>query len=295
VTAPAWSVNVNCSADLSAGVGDHFLLLLAPPAVITVSIEMIVPMRWPPGIPLGLHQLSESVTHKGWTIVLAGHDCGPFIPDLTIPFLNFWYAIMWPFSSRKMSFSASTVQANGTAIACAQLPLFGLMTCGDIATTPTAFPLTAILNSLDVGMTWLDIEIGWMSNVVSVVTDLIFSLFSDAPDAISGQAMQKLFPWKDKANIAKAAVSSLTGLLISAGACEASGGEYPANLGFSMSSPYFGFGGSVSYSKGSGVTLQAQGSAAGVVTSAKGNVANPTAAASGEAKVTALGAFSKKI
>ncbi|MEO7327672.1 MAG: hypothetical protein ABI193_03770, partial [Minicystis sp.] len=268
-----------------------------PPAVITVSIEMIVPMRWPPGIPLGLHQLSEDVTHKGWTIVLAGHDCGPLIPDLTIPPLipNLWYAIMWPFSSRKMSFSASTVKANGNAIACAQLPLFGLMTCGDIATTPTAFPLTAVLNSLDVGMTWLDIEIGWMTNVASMTIDLIFSLFSSAPEGLSGQFASKFFPWKDKANIAKAAVSSLTGLAISAGACQASGGEYPVSLNAGMSSPYFGFGASVSYSKGSGVTVQAQGSAASVVGSVKGNVANPTAAPSGEAKASLLGLFSTKI
>lgn len=177
-------VKVNVIIDFSVGVLSHNML--APPAipapVPTVSVEMIATMMWTLGFLANQNKFSNGakpVTHRGMWIVLDGHDCGMMIPDLTIPPApNIAYPLFWPFSSRKPTFAASTVKMNGTAVACAQtfgLPPLPMMTCGDPVAAPTSLTMINVTNCVQVGITWIDILVGVITIVASMVTDYIFS------------------------------------------------------------------------------------------------------------------------
>lgn len=177
-------VKINVIYDFSVGALTHNML--APPAipapVPTLSIEMICTMMWTLGFLANQNKFSNGgkpVTHRGFWIVLDGHDCGMMIPDLTVPPApNIAYPMFWPFSSRKPVFAASTVKMNGTAVACAQtygLPPIPMMTCGDPLGAPTSLSMINAFNGVQVGLTWLDILVGVITIVFSMVTDYLFS------------------------------------------------------------------------------------------------------------------------
>ena len=107
-------------------------------------------------------------------MVQEGHDVGMLIPDVTIPFVNQWYAVMWPFSSRKVMFSASTVKMDGVPAGAASILGFPMMTCGDPMSLPSSFPITNCLNTVIVGLTFKDIMMGWLKISLSLVIDAIF-------------------------------------------------------------------------------------------------------------------------
>lgn len=180
-------VNVNIIIDFSFGFLTHGLIL--PPPVPpppkpppTFSVEMIATFMWTLGFAMNQNKFTNGakpVTHKGMWIALDGHDCGMMIPDVTIPPVNLWYPMMWPFSSRKPSFAASTVKMNGTAVACAQmigLPPLPMMTCGEPVSVPVCWSALSVTNTVQVGMTFLDLIIGIIGIVASVVTDLLCNL-----------------------------------------------------------------------------------------------------------------------
>ncbi len=172
-------VTVNISNDFSVGVLLHNVL--APPAVPVpapmLSIEIIAFQFWPPGYAMNQNKLTTTVKHKGMSIVQDGHDCGALIPDITPPVMpNLFYTIMWPFSSRKIVFGASTVKMNGQSTGCSQMLLIPLpmMTCGDPVSAPLALPaILQKLNTVEVGMTWTDILAGLAGIAISMVIDLI--------------------------------------------------------------------------------------------------------------------------
>jgi len=140
------------------------------------SIEMIATQMWSAGYFLGLNKFTTKVMHMSVPICVADHDQGILIPDLTIPPPNLWYAICWPFSSRKMTFQASTVQMEGQPTSCSQLvpiPL-PMMTCGDPLSAPTAFPLINFVHNLTVGMTLGDFLMGLANIAISIVVDAFF-------------------------------------------------------------------------------------------------------------------------
>jgi hypothetical protein len=177
-------VKVNVIYDFSIGALTHNML--APPAipapVPTPSFEMIATMMWTLGFLANQNKFSNGakpVTHRGFWIVLDGHDCGMMIPDLTIPPApNIAYPMFWPFSSRKPVFAASTVKMNGTAVACAQcfgLPPIPMMTCGDPIGAPTTQSMINVFNGVQVGLTWLDILCGVITIAFSMATDYLFS------------------------------------------------------------------------------------------------------------------------
>lgn len=175
-------VKVNICTDLSAGVLMHNVLLPPPipVPVPSISIEMAVNQDWPPGEFANTHKRAATVQHKGRRIVLEGHDCGPMIPDVTPLFpLNYFYLIMWPFSSRKFTFSASTVQADAAPIGCAALFL-PMMTCGDPISAPTGIALSSWTNTVEVGMTGTDLAIGLAYAAASVALDSIFNKIGGA-------------------------------------------------------------------------------------------------------------------
>jgi hypothetical protein len=170
-------VKVNICTDLSFGALMHNVLLPPeiPMPVPNPSIETVVMQKWAPGELNNQHKRAVTVQHKGLRIVLEGHDCGPFIQDLTplVP-VNVYYLIMWPFSSRKIQFSASTVQAEGTPVGCAG-PFLPMMSCGEPVSAPTAFAVTSWRNTVEVGMSDGDLAIGLSAAAASMALDLIFN------------------------------------------------------------------------------------------------------------------------
>jgi hypothetical protein len=147
---------------------------------------------------------SKPVYHKRQWIVLDGHDQGMLIPDVTIPFVNVYYAIMWPLSSRKILFSASTVKMNGTATGCTQLiglPPLPMMTCGNPISAPTAFSMINFTNTVVVGMTLGDLLIGLLSAAISMALDYVFyklkppSAMNTTGLGIGKQFFQKALPF----------------------------------------------------------------------------------------------------
>jgi len=148
-------------------------------------------------------------------MVLDGHDVGMLIPDLTIPLANQWYAVMWPFSSRKVMFSASTVKLDGTPAGCAGIVEgFPMMTCGDPVALPSSFPITNCLNTVIVGLTFKDIMMGLLEISLSLVID---AAFYKAPKAttIQDAFVKKLLPPTTAEGWSKKMLKSLSGGVLS--------------------------------------------------------------------------------
>ncbi|NJD11740.1 MAG: hypothetical protein FIB01_15310, partial [Gemmatimonadetes bacterium] len=166
---------------LSHTLWDPALTATPPPGVPkpnapVPSVEMIATQMCTAGYALGLNKFTTTVMHMGVPICVAAHDPGILIPDVTIPPVNLWYAICWPFSGRKMTFQASTVQMEGQPTSCSQVALVPLpmMTCGDPITAPTAFPLVNFTHTLTVGMTLGDFLMGLASIAISIAIDAFF-------------------------------------------------------------------------------------------------------------------------
>ena len=178
------SCPVNIPWDISAGAGTHNLLLPVVPPVPpapTAAIEMITTMLWTAGFVLGKNKFTDTVFHKGGFIMLEGHDIGPLIPDVTIPPTNIWYLKMWPLSSRKVMFSASTVKMRSKATGCAAIwpPYTILISCGEPVSLPASRSLLSNLNTVKVGLTWGDFFAGLLTIVVSIGLDLLFKAIGD--------------------------------------------------------------------------------------------------------------------
>lgn len=184
------AVKVNIGTDLSAGALLHNVLLppTIPVPIPSLSLELPVNQDWLPGELNNQHKRTTTVLHSGRSIVLEGHDCGTLIMDVTPLFLaNAYYLLMWPFSSRKILFSASTVQADTAPVGCAATWL-PMMTCGDPLSGPTALALTSMKNTVEVGMTGADVAIGLAYAAASVALDLVFNKLGGA--SIVQQARQ---------------------------------------------------------------------------------------------------------
>lgn len=177
-----FSVFVNKDWDISFGMLTHNVL--APPAIPTpapmFSIEMVATQKWPPGFVMNQNKLTTTVKHVGQGIVQNGHDCGMLVLDVTPPVMpNLWYAICWPFSSRKITFAAATVKMDGQPVGCAQLgpmPL-PMMTCGDPISAPTAFlMINCFTSQVRVGMSLADFLMGLLNIALSIAIDFLFEM-----------------------------------------------------------------------------------------------------------------------
>jgi hypothetical protein len=170
-------VPVNIALNFSTGVLTHNVVSppQIPAPVPMMSVEMIATQLWSYGYAMNQNKLTRKVLHKGMPIVQGGHDCGMMIPDMTPPMpANAFYPVMWPLSSRKTTFAASTVKMDKKPTACASGP-FTMMTCGDPISAPTAqVHPTQLLNNVIVGMTMGDVAKGLMMVAVSMTIDFVF-------------------------------------------------------------------------------------------------------------------------
>lgn len=185
-------VKVHIELDFSLGILTHHVLV--PPAIFppttSPSVEVPVPMKWPPGFALNQNKLTTTVKHKCQTIVQDGHDCGILIPDITYVVPNFWWVKMWLSSKREIIFAASKVKMDKVAVGCAQVwpgPL-PFMTCGEPISAPTALPITSWTNTLRVNMTGGDLAAGIVKAVVSMVIDFFFSKIGKGAAATAQKA-----------------------------------------------------------------------------------------------------------
>ncbi len=173
-------IHVNVIWDPTNGANLHTLWGPAPvippaPGTPTASFEMITTQMWSAGFLLGQNKFTTTILHRGVFICIDDHDIGTLIPDITIPPVNAYYAIMWPFSSRKMVFTASTVKMNKKPTSCSQIfPPLPMMTCGDPVTLPLGRPLINFMNTVTVGLTWADFGMGVLKIALSMAIDVIF-------------------------------------------------------------------------------------------------------------------------
>ncbi|MEZ4392909.1 MAG: hypothetical protein R3A48_17620 [Polyangiales bacterium] len=171
---------MSVSTDIAVGLIMHTALnpsmgIMSP--VEVPSIETPINLDWPAGRALNKHKLAKNVTILERPVVQDGHDVGPFTFDVTpYPIANLWYAVIWPFASRKTAFSCSKVQAASTPVAGAQLfaPL-PMMTCGDPLSLPTCLNLTSMGQNVIAGFSLSDIFYGALSIAVTVAVDAIFA------------------------------------------------------------------------------------------------------------------------
>jgi len=269
-------VNVNIITDFSFGFLTHKLIPPppAPPIPATMSIEMPATFMWTLGFLMNQNKFSNGakpVTHKGVWIVLDGHDCGMAIPDMTIPPApNLNYPLCWPFSSRKPTFSASTVKMNGTAVACAQwigLPPLPMMTCGDPIGAPVCWSALSVTNTVAVGMSFADLAAGIINAAASMVTDYIFSKLpfdklgiGQLGEAVLSNSLKGLSPVSILAGFASSALTGNATFAVSIGLPFAGfNASFTPNP--SAGSPSVVAGGAMPFIKGSS---NAQGQAAGI-------------------------------
>jgi len=144
---------------------------LPRPASMTIHdglcFEMPTPMMWPPGLALQQNKLTSTVFHKTQFVVLEGHNCGYVIPHVTIPLTNPKLPLYIAFSSRKVMFSSSKVQANGAQVGCTEIggapvpiPMF---CCGSPISVPNGFPSFNSLHTVSVGLSIGDIVAGFIA------------------------------------------------------------------------------------------------------------------------------------
>lgn len=216
-------VRVNIITDFTAGCLSHMFWLppASPVPAPTIAIEIPMFQLATMGFLVGQNKWTNTgtpVLHKGFWIAQDGHNQGMLIPDVTIPFVNAWYAIMWPFSSRKIMFGASTVQMCGAATGCSQwigLPPIPQMTCGEPISAPVDFSFITITNTVIVGMTLADLIIGLVYCAAAMLLDYILakvfppSSMKDMGKEIFAQYMNKLLPFKDLGETIKRGVGAL--------------------------------------------------------------------------------------
>ncbi len=188
-----FEVNVNIAYDPTMGALFHNTI----PPVVPVpspSVEMIATQMWTYGYYLNQNKLTKKVLHKNFYIVLDGHDIGAMIPDITpAQMANAYYAVMWPFSSRKIIFKTSKVKMEKVFVGCSQVfaPPFPMMTCGDPVSALIAFPLINKLNTVIVGITLKDVFVGLLQASMLMALDFVFDKIGKPIDRFAKKIAKK--------------------------------------------------------------------------------------------------------
>lgn len=169
---------VSNSVNFTFGFLTHNVLVSPAVPVPTpmFSWEIFAPVFWPPGYAMNQNQLTQNVRHMGFSIAQSGHDSGMLVPDITPPIpVHWYYAISWPFASRKVTFAASTVKMEGKPTGCSQTLLVPcpMMACGDPVSAPTAFFNSNFMNTVKVGMSWGDWGLGWLKAGLTMAIDAV--------------------------------------------------------------------------------------------------------------------------
>lgn len=174
------SISNDCTTPL--GIMPHNYVKLPPPPpnppIIAAHVDLPATIWWPPGDGMGQNKLTSTVKHKGLCMAQEDHDCGTLILHWPLaPPLNVLLALIIPFSSRKMVFSASTVKADGKSIATSDL-IHGstpMLTCADPISLPLSFPVTNALNTVHAGVTAADLAVGLVTIAGSMLADFLAS------------------------------------------------------------------------------------------------------------------------
>lgn len=264
-------VHVTRENDVSLGVLTHKGLNPAmgfPTPAPTLSIETVVNTKHLPGYVLNKNKLTRTVLLAEWwggdgtRLMLDGHDHGPFIQDLTpAPIVNLWYAVMWPFSSRKCAFSAAKVWADDGPFGGAQVHPWVLpwITCGEPFSLPMAWSPTTFRNNVIVGFERADIAAGAASALAAILIDFLFEKLG--PQGAPGTPQQELLKelaarllgFSGRAGAAKLAIASIVDGAISYARGRAMGtGDWSIKVG--VGSPYLGLEGSYTGSRTPGAS-----------------------------------------
>ncbi|WP_437287018.1 hypothetical protein [Sorangium sp. So ce406] len=185
-------VPVTRSNDFSAGSSSHLFLAIppAPPPTINAAIEIPIPHAWPPGESAGKVQKTTTVFVNGKNVMLDLHDCGPVIPQITIPPLNSLFPLQLFKSKRAVTMTCFSVRMNGKTTACTGLwPPLPLLACGDPVSWPTTLTFTNMCVNVHVGMSGVDLLGGLLLTLATMAIDYYFFRLPDV----------KLSPWQELA------------------------------------------------------------------------------------------------
>ena len=130
-----------------------------------------------PGFAAQRNKLTRTVKHQldgtyppAGSIVLRGHDIGPFITHIDVPNLN---SPSYPLnSSCKVMFDAAAVCMDGRAVACVS-GSFSMLGCGDPVCSPLIFSMTWHQRTVFVGVSLSDILVGLARIHIEVVPDVL--------------------------------------------------------------------------------------------------------------------------
>ena len=177
------------SLDMAVGVTTH---QCAPGPSIVAGFELPAVQAWPPGIGLGTVKKTSDVFYQGWSIILAGHDCGKLVPQVTVPPANALLPVILLTASRKTIFSCFSVRMNGKPTACmSTLPLpLPSLSCGKPVPWPLTFTVTNMVRHVFVGMTFADYIGGVISTAGAMAIELLAGGASDNAKALLGAACQ---------------------------------------------------------------------------------------------------------
>ena len=154
-----------------------------------VNAEGAHTLRWVrPG------KFTSNVEFDGLPVALEGHDTGAMIAHAAIP-LNAGMAITALGSKYKLSFCASTVQANGAPLA----TFFPVLAPPQFCCVPCSLPAIGTMNSLvpfpntvGVGMSANDFLAGWVSVIADCVVDLFFTFLFASKDPFEKQLQETM-------------------------------------------------------------------------------------------------------
>ncbi|MCB9681137.1 MAG: hypothetical protein H6733_06655 [Alphaproteobacteria bacterium] len=140
------------------------------------AVEIPVPAGWGPGVALDACKLTTSVFLGAFPMCQEEHDCGALIPHVQVVpapanLDTIGHVVN---SARTARFSASTVKADGTALACMNLigwPPAPMSCCSDPTDLPIGSALTNLLNTVEVGMTFGDVLAGWVAIAADALVD----------------------------------------------------------------------------------------------------------------------------
>ncbi|KYF62090.1 hypothetical protein [Sorangium cellulosum] len=173
-------VPVTRSNDLSAGSSSHLFLPIPPPPgappTLAPAIEIPIPHGWPFGEGVGKVQKTTTVFVNGRNVVLDQHDCGPLIPQITIPPMNSFIPVQLLQSKRAVIVTCFSVRMNGKTTACtSHWPPLPLLTCGQPTSMPATFTFTNLCTNVHVGMSGADLIGGIAQTAATMAIERCFS------------------------------------------------------------------------------------------------------------------------
>jgi len=196
-------------------------------------------MNWPPGAAVKKHVFSSGkpVLHKRKAIALSGHDLGPQLPHVPIGPGVLTAMMTLPSSSRKVLYTASTVQMCGSATGAVSLGHFNpMLVCGEI--TGLGDNVSNDAHSVFVGLTELDRLAGAVEGILTIAVDTAMFIASvegsvTKPESPVPSALDVLH-----IDVKKSLISAGIALAKSAIISEESGWKTPITVPFEVGGSY---------------------------------------------------------